>query len=93
VYAGPDGGALPEAWRLINQILSGREHLEPARFERVCSAFHAQRVALRFDLREESDGIAGLISGLVRRYGERAYLAPGNHWTAYRASCRTLHRA
>ncbi len=69
VYAGPDGGALPEAWRFINEILSGPKHLEPAQFERVCSAFHAQRVALRFDLREESDGIAELISGLVRRYG------------------------
>ena len=54
---------------LINQVLSGPKYLEPVEFERICHAFGAEPHSVSIDISIESEGIAELISDMVRRYG------------------------
>jgi hypothetical protein len=53
----------------INQVLSGPKYREPAEFERICHAFGAEPHSVSIDIPIENEGIAELVSDMVRRYG------------------------
>ena len=74
-YAIPDsmhgagaGGKLCDT-AFINSVLSGPKHLGAAAFAQVCKAFGATPHAVPFDLSVEDEGVAAVISDMVRRYG------------------------
>ena len=58
-----------EALSFIDEVLSGPKYLAPAKFKRVCRAFHATPEAVRVAFRVEDETLAALISDMVRRYG------------------------
>ena len=66
---GGTGGAMRDAPRFINEVLSGPKYLKPEEFQRVCKAFNCTPEAVRVELRMDSETIASVISDMVRCYG------------------------
>jgi hypothetical protein len=69
VHAGSGNGAMGDAPRFINEVLSGPKYLEPEEFKRVGRAFNCEPAAVRVNFRIENERLAALISDMVRCYG------------------------
>jgi hypothetical protein len=55
--------------QFINEVLAGPKRLEPEAFGRICRALGATPKALRVALALDDQGVAALVSDMVRRYG------------------------
>ena len=69
VHAGAAGGAAAHDARFINEVLSGPKYLPPGEFDRVCAAFDCLPTKVRVAVRIEGEGLAALVSDMVRCYG------------------------
>jgi hypothetical protein len=67
-HAAPRGDS-PRDAAFINQVLSGPKYLEPAEFERICRAFGSEPHSVDVDVPIGNEGVAALVSDMVRRYG------------------------
>jgi hypothetical protein len=64
-----DNGAMPDAPRFINEVLSGLKYLEPEEFKRVCRAFSCTPTRVRVDIPLGNEHLCALIGDMVRCYG------------------------
>ena len=70
VHAGADDNdRMRDASRIINEVLVGPKHLQPAEFARVCQAFKCKPAAVRVNFRIANERLAALVSDMVRCYG------------------------
>jgi hypothetical protein len=68
LHAAPGERSSPDA-PFINQVLSGPKYFEPVEFERLCRAFGAEPHSVSIDIPIGEEGVAALVSEMVRRYG------------------------
>ena len=67
VHAGAAGA--PRDARFIDEVLSGPKYLPPGEFDRVCASFDCPPTKVPFAVSIESEGLAALVSDIVRCYG------------------------
>lgn len=66
-HSAVDGGVRDA--QFINELLSGPKYLPPTQFDRVCRVFDSEPNRVRVNLRVDSDGVATVVSDMVRCYG------------------------
>ena len=69
VHSDAPGGAAARDGQFINELLSGPKYLPPEAFERVRKAFACAPVKVRLALPIDTEGLATLVSDMVRCYG------------------------